>query len=68
MKWVMRVFGVLLILIGIVWFLQGINVLLGSMMSGHIQYSFLGILVGAVGIGLEIFSARRPKANQGNQP
>ncbi len=63
MKWFLRVFGTLLILIGIVWILQGVNVLLGSMMSGHIQYSILGILVGAVGVGLLVFSARRPKTN-----
>jgi hypothetical protein len=63
MKWFLRVFGALLILVGIVWILQGVNVLLGSAMSGHIQYSFLGILVGAVGAGLIFFSTRRPKTN-----
>ncbi len=63
MKWAMRVLAVLLVLVGIVWILQGINVLGGSMMSGHIQYSLLGIVVGVVGGGLWALSNRRPKTN-----
>jgi hypothetical protein len=61
MKWVWRILGALLILMGLVWILQGVNVLGGSMMSGHIQYAILGIVVAAIGIGLEVFANRRPK-------
>ncbi len=63
MKWVLRVLSVLFVLIGIVWILQGINVLGGSMMSGHIQYSLLGVVVGVIGGGMWYFSNRRPKTN-----
>jgi hypothetical protein len=61
MKWVLNILGVLLVLIGAVWILQGVNVLLGSMMSGHIQYTLLGVIVGIIGIGLVVFANRRPR-------
>jgi hypothetical protein len=61
MKWVLRVLAVLLILTGIVWILQGVNVLGGSMMSGHIQYAILGIVTGVIGGGLWYLSNRRPR-------
>jgi hypothetical protein len=37
MKIALSIFGVLLILAGSVWFLQGISVLPGSVMTGQIQ-------------------------------
>ena len=45
------VIGVLLVLVGAVWFLQGIDVLGGSFMSGEILWSVIGfpmIFVGAL--------------------
>ena len=50
-KVVVTVFGVLVILMGAVWFLQGINVLPGSFMTGQVKWAINGgiaILVGAV--------------------
>ncbi len=61
MKWVLNIIGVLLALIGLVWILQGFNVLLGSMMSGHIQYAILGIIVAIIGVAMLIFANRRVK-------
>ncbi len=61
MKWVLNILGALLTLMGLVWILQGINVLGGSMMSGHSQYAVLGLFVAAIGIGLVVFANRRPK-------
>jgi hypothetical protein len=58
MKIVLRILGVLFILIGLVWILQGINVLPGSMMSGQIQYAVLGLVAAALG-GLMLFFANR---------
>ncbi len=59
MKWLLNIIGVILILVGIVWFLQGINILLGSFMSGDPLYSVLGILLVAVGMILLAFTNRR---------
>ncbi len=61
MKIVLNVFGVLLTLLGLVWILQGLNVLLGSMMSGHIQYAILGLVVAIIGIAMLVYANRRPK-------
>ncbi len=51
--------GVLLILAGGVWFLQGINVLRGNMMSGQSQWVVIGAVVGIIGIALLVFANRR---------
>ncbi len=58
MKVILLIVGVLLILLGIVWFLQGINVLPGSFMSGQIQFAIAGIVAAIVGIGLIVYSRR----------
>ena len=61
MKIFLNIVGVLFILIGLVWILQGFNVLLGSMMSGHIQYALLGLVAAAIGAGLLFYANRRKK-------
>jgi hypothetical protein len=51
MKIALNVLGVLIILTGIVWFLQGINILPGSFMTGDPQWTInggIGIVVGAI--------------------
>lgn len=51
MKIVFTLLGVLLALIGVVWILQGLNVLPGSFMTGQIQwaaYGAIALLVGCV--------------------
>ncbi len=52
MKIVLDILGVLLILGGGVWFLQGINVLPGSFMTGQIQWAINGGIAVVVGIVL----------------
>ncbi len=64
MKWLLYIIGVLLALIGLVWILQGFNVLLGNMMSGHIQYAILGLVVAIGGILLIVFANRRARARR----
>ncbi len=59
MKWVINIVGLILVLLGVVWLLQGINILPGSFMSGHLIYSALGIVVGAIGAVLLIINSRR---------
>ncbi len=61
MKWVLNILALILILLGIVWLLQGINILPGSFMSGHLIYAALGIVVGAIGVVLLIYNSRRSK-------
>ncbi len=63
MRWVGSIFGVLLVLIGLVWILQGVNVLVGSFMSGQIQYAILGLVVAIIGAALVFFSNRRRRAS-----
>lgn len=59
MKTFLRIVGVLLILGGAVWFLQGINVLPGSFMTGQIQWAVYGGLAIAAGIAVLIVGGRR---------
>jgi uncharacterized membrane protein HdeD (DUF308 family) len=59
----MRIFvsilAVLLILVGAVWFLQGINVIGGSIMTGQAQWEYIGGFAFLVGIILLIFANRK---------
>ena len=52
MRWLRAAGGILLILVGLLWILQGINVVGGSGMSGHGRYAVLGIIVALVGAWL----------------
>lgn len=52
MRWLLRIVGVVLTLLGTLWVLQGINVVRTGFMAGHIQYAFLGIVAAIIGIGL----------------
>ncbi|HEX8919023.1 MAG TPA: hypothetical protein VF898_11015 [Chloroflexota bacterium] len=52
MRWVRLIGGVLLTLVGLLWILQGTNVIGGSGMSGHGQYTVLGGIVALIGIWL----------------
>jgi hypothetical protein len=53
-----KVLGLLLILVGIVWFLQGINVLPGSFMTGQMQWAIYGVIAVVIGVALFIVSGR----------
>jgi hypothetical protein len=53
------VIGILALLAGIVWTLQGLNILRGSFMSGQTTYTVLGIVVAVIGIILIAVGARR---------
>jgi len=59
MRIFLSIIGALLTLMGVGWFLQGINVLPGSFMTGQIQWAIYGGLAAAVGIGLLVFANRR---------
>jgi len=61
-KIILYVLGALFILAGGVWFLQGVNILPGSFMTGQIQWAVYGALAMAAGIGLLVFASRRKKS------
>ena len=55
------VLGALLILIGGIWILQGINVLPGSFMTGQLKWAVYGAIAAAAGLGLLWTAIRRPR-------
>ena len=59
MRWTWLILGVLAVLIGAVWTLQGLNILGGSVMSGNHTFVVIGPLVAVVGLILIAFGARR---------
>jgi hypothetical protein len=52
MKLTLNIFGGLLVVLGSLWFLQGINVLPGSFMTGQIQWAIYGGVAVFAGISL----------------
>jgi hypothetical protein len=60
MKIALNILGALLVLIGTIWFLQGINVLPGSFMTGQTRWAVRGGIAVAAGIVL-LISAKRKK-------
>jgi uncharacterized membrane protein YhhN len=59
MRIAFNISGVLFLLAGCVWILQGINVLPGSFMTGQTKWAVYGAILAAVGIGLLISANRR---------
>ncbi len=51
--------GALLVVVGAVWFLQGIDVLGGSGMSGKTLWAVIGPIVAVVGAGMFVAGWRR---------
>jgi hypothetical protein len=63
MKIAATVVGVLLMLVGCVWFLQGIGVLPGSFMSGQTRWAINGGIAFFIGLVLIVASRRMARAN-----
>jgi F0F1-type ATP synthase assembly protein I len=61
MKIGLNIVGVLLFLTGVVWFFQGIGVILGSFMSNTTQWTLIGLLCIVLGAGLLVVNNRRQK-------
>ena len=59
MKTVLSIIGILLILPGIIFFLQGINVLPGSFMTGDPQWAINGGIMIVIGLGFLLWANRR---------
>jgi hypothetical protein len=62
MKITLNVLGIVLILMGGIWFLQGINILPGSFMTGQIQWAVYGGIAIVVGIVFLFVAKRRTRA------
>jgi len=58
-KIVFKVLGVLIFLAGGIWFLQGINILPGSYMTGNPQWAINGFIAMLIGVGLFWFANRK---------
>ena len=56
------IIGLLAILAGAVWTLQGVGVLPGSFMSSNPTWVVIGLATALVGLALVLWSRRRPPA------
>jgi hypothetical protein len=59
MKTILNLIGTILILAGGTFFLQGINILPGSYMTGDPQWAIIGGVMIAIGISLIVWISRR---------
>jgi hypothetical protein len=62
MRITLNIVGSLLVLVGATWFLQGVNVLPGSFMTGQIRWAVYGGITIAAGIALLLTANRSRKA------
>lgn len=62
MRIVLNIVGVLLVLLGSIWILQGINVLPGSFMSGQMRWAVRGGILLVVGIFALVWANRKRAA------
>ena len=60
MRTTLLIIGILLCVLGAVWFLQGINVLPGSFMTGQTQWAVYGGMAVVAGLVLVLRARRRP--------
>lgn len=59
MRTLANALAILLIFIGVIWFLQGIGTLPGSFMTGQRQWAVAGLASFVVGVGLGLYLRRR---------
>jgi hypothetical protein len=62
MRIVLNIVASLMVLAGVIWFLQGTNVLPGSFMTGQIRWTVYGGIAFAAGIALLLLGNRPRKA------
>jgi len=61
MRIVLNIVGAILVFFGGVWFLQGINVLPGSFMTGQIKWAVYGGIAFVAGVIVFIWANRKKK-------
>jgi hypothetical protein len=62
MRATLNILGALLIVVGGIWFLQGINILPGSFMTGELRWAVYGGIAMAIGVALLVAARRLSKA------
>jgi uncharacterized membrane protein HdeD (DUF308 family) len=62
MKYLFYSLSILFILAGTIWFLQGINLLPGSFMTGQVRWAYYGVMSVIVGVAFYL-TARNRKAS-----
>jgi hypothetical protein len=62
MKIVLNIVGVLLVLVGTIWILQGINILPGSFMTGQTRWAVRGGILVVAGIAGLVWANRKHKS------
>jgi hypothetical protein len=61
MKVIVRILSAIFVLIGCIWFLQGINVLPGSFMTGQMRWAVRGGILFVVGVAGLLWTKRNPQ-------
>ncbi len=61
MKWGLSIVGIVFILFGGLWTLQGMNIVRNSFMTGKIQWAIIGIVTLLIGLVLVAWANRRQK-------
>lgn len=61
MRWFGRIIGVIFVLVGILWTLQGLNIVHGSVMSGNSTFVIVGPIVAVVGLMLLLLAGARSR-------
>ena len=62
--WVPLTLGLLAVVVGAVWTLQGLGYVGGSVMSGVTLWAIVGPIIALVGVGLLVAGVRRFRAEQ----
>jgi hypothetical protein len=52
LRWVKTAVGIVFVVVGVVWILQGLNLVQGSFMSGQTMWLLIGIILALVGAWL----------------
>jgi hypothetical protein len=64
MKRAINIIGIVSAAIGILWILQGTDIIKSGVMAGHSQWAIAGIIAVLIGLALMVFASRRQKTTQ----